>query len=403
MSDVLKAAPVIAPSVDTGVISLPAGFEFNQVLNPGVAKELLAPAPPPTLGPLQAFVGTFAGGGFNTIFRPNSPLTPTPLPNPSTDPIKDNVLELNLTKESLAFSPSLGSVPNRGAHEADAFLNGVPYLQTVQDITDANNPVGIHVEPGIWICVPPTDEEDQQTLVRMASIPHGTTICAQGTSTTIAGPPTIPAAPITPFGIGSNAPQLFTFPSQTLGNSSTQRLPQVLAGSTIPITQAMLDDPNSVLRDHIAGQNIVSTTEISITTHGTPPTVFKAGGTSNIDFLAAAQGNANTVKMDATFWIETIEHVIHLPILDPKDPPVTLQPDVGHPALHRPTFIGVAPGPIPAGRVLRVHSTQIQYSQTVLLNFGPLSWPHVSVATLTPAGPILIPPGAWNAAAALHG
>jgi len=34
---------------------------------------------------------------------------------------------------------------------------------------------------------------------------------------------------------------------------------------------------------------------------------------------------------------------------------------------------------------------QIQYSQTVFLNFGPLTWPHVSVATLIPADPIVVP------------
>jgi len=30
---------------------------------------------------------------------------------------------------------------------------------------------------------------------------------------------------------------------------------------------------------------------------------------------------------------------------------------------------------------------QIQYAQNVTLDFGPLSWPHVSVATLIPGGP----------------
>ena len=31
-------------------------------------------------GPLAAFAGTFRGRGLNTIFRPNSTQTPTPLP-----------------------------------------------------------------------------------------------------------------------------------------------------------------------------------------------------------------------------------------------------------------------------------------------------------------------------------
>ncbi|WP_165359408.1 hypothetical protein [Lichenibacterium minor] len=36
-------------------------------------------------------------------------------------------------------------------------------------------------------------------------------------------------------------------------------------------------------------------------------------------------------------------------------------------------------------------ATQIQYTQKVILNFAGLSWPHVSVATLVPAGPVPIP------------
>src|ERR1700758_4509604 len=69
------------------------------------------PASDPDLGPLTAFVGSFSGHGFNTIFRPNNPTTPTVLPSP-VNPPADNVLELNLTSETLSFSKALGSVPN---------------------------------------------------------------------------------------------------------------------------------------------------------------------------------------------------------------------------------------------------------------------------------------------------
>ena len=41
--------------------------------------------------------------------------------------------------------------------------------------------VGIHFEPGIWIHVPATTVPQLgETVTRMASIPHGTTIEAQG-------------------------------------------------------------------------------------------------------------------------------------------------------------------------------------------------------------------------------
>jgi hypothetical protein len=43
-----------------------------------------------------------------------------------------------------------------------------------------------------------------------------------------------------------------------------------------------------------------------------------------------------------------------------------------------------------------VTSTQIQYSQIVFLNFAGLTWPHVSVGTLTPTTEQPVPPSAWN-------
>lgn len=177
-------------------LSMPSGFRF------GEASSLTAPraasSPVPSLGPLAAFTGTFRGSGFNTIFRPDNAATPTPLPVPV--PGSDNVLELNLTQETLSFSPSLGSVPNRGEVQGDIMLNGVPYLQTISDVTVPGQPVGIHFEPGLWMAVPvTTDPAEEATVVRMASIPHGTTIEAQGKSFTVAGKPAIAAVDITPF------------------------------------------------------------------------------------------------------------------------------------------------------------------------------------------------------------
>jgi hypothetical protein len=65
-----------------------------------------------------------------------------------------------------------------------------------------------------------------------------------------------------------------------------------------------------------------------------------SGGTANTAFLkGGAQGpNAVAASVAATFWLETIE--------DESAP------------------------------------SQLQYSQTVLLNFNGLSWPHVTVGTL---------------------
>ena len=178
-----------------------------------------APVTPSALGPLVAFTGNWAGSGFNTIFRPNSTKSPTgPFPVLPTGPA-DNVLELNLTSETLSFSPNLVSIPNRGfGTQADIFLNGVPYLQSISDVT-TTPAQGIHFEPGIWLSVPPTTTPAEgATVARMASIPHGTTVNAQGTFKSSVGKPTIAAVDITPFNpvTGAKVPP-GTFPSQTAG------------------------------------------------------------------------------------------------------------------------------------------------------------------------------------------
>jgi hypothetical protein len=61
-----------------------------------------------------------------------------------------------------------------------------------------------------------------------------------------------------------------------------------------------------------------------------------------------------------------------------------------------PTFSGTAPFDLDTPREITVHFTQIQYTQTVLLNFAGLTWPHVSVNTLVPADDIVVPHSAWK-------
>jgi hypothetical protein len=376
------------------VFSLPSGYRFGEV--PSDPTVTHGAGPVPSLGPLTAFTGTFHGNGFNTIFRPDLG-SPTTLPKPATN---DNLLELNLTRETLSFSQALGRVPNRGEVQPDAFLNGVPYLQVIQDVTVPSRPVGIHFEPGLWMSMPPTTDPKvhEPTVFRMASIPHGTTIEAQGTFSTVSGPPNIGSRDITPFFIGQPRSKQ-KFPSQKASNGDTTRIPQdltsfVAAGT---ITQAMLDDPNTFLRNHIASQNITSTAVIEISTESAVPPF--GGGTDNIAFLlgnrAGTNQNADAVQMEATFWIETVEYSIEVPAFQPGQPPLTIPAGTGGAGQPAPAFLLNPPIPITAPRSINVTAPQIQYSQLVLLNFNGLSWPHVSVATLVPAGPILVPPSAF--------
>ena len=300
MSETSRELGALAPA-----LFLPRTFEFGAVPSTPTSVRRQVPS----LGPLSAFTGTFTGHGFNTIFRPDSG-SPAKLPNPVGP--SDNLLELNLTSQTLSFSRPLGSVPNRGEVQPDIFLNGVSYLLTVSDITNPAKPIGIHFEPGLWMSVPATkDPAEGTTLVRMASIPHGTTICAQG---------------------GCRA-------------------------------------------DGLVG----------------------GGGLDNIAFLlgdrAATQPNAQTTQMSSFFWIETVQHVITVPPWTPGQPPLIVPAQTtGGPA---PVFSVEPPTAITQPRQITVTSTQIQYSQKVILNFNGILWPHVSVATLVPNFLIPVLPSQW--------
>jgi hypothetical protein len=363
-------------------VRIPRNFTINEVaFNPDVAVPSVADNAP-ALGPLEAFKGTFLGRGFNTIFRPQNSSTPTELPVPQPD--SDNILELNLTIESLSFSDSLGAVPNRGEVQGDVFLNGVPYLQSISDVTDPANPTPIHLEPGLWVIVPSTTHpsETGSTVARMASIPHGTTINAQGTFFTVPGGPQINKVDITPFPIGNPSARI-PFPSQQAAAGGTARIPQDLSAAPA-ITQDLLDDPNTLLRNQIAGMTILSTDVLLIDTQSAET----GGGTDNIGFLMgdAAGPNANAIEMSAIFWVETVQAEIQVDQLE-AGCSLNVSPAVpdGAPA---PTFTVTSAAGTSSPQSVTVTYTQIQYTQNVSLNFATLTWPHVSVATLVPAAPI---------------
>jgi hypothetical protein len=366
---------------------MPGDFEFGAV--PSTEGSPLPPPRPhhaPSLGPLSAFTGTFHGHGFNQIFRPDLG-SPTKLPKRVRS---DNLLELNLVTQTLSFTRPIGSVPNRGEVTPDIFLNGVGYLLTVSDITNPAKPIGIHFEPGVWMHVPATkDPAEGTTLVRMASIPHGTTICAQGTFRTFSGPPSIPPVSITP--------NIGRFPSQTASDPHTARIPQDLTrfiknGS---ITQDILDDPNTVLRNATAHQKILSTTALGVATNVGSP--LFGGGIDNIAFLlgneSVTQPNAQIPQMASFFWVETVQSKITVPVWTPGQPPLAIRAEsTGGPA---PVFLVMPPTAVTQPRELKVTSLQIQYSQKVIVNFNGILWPHVSVATLIPDSLIPVAPSQW--------
>jgi hypothetical protein len=289
------------------------------------------------LGPLALLPGTWKGHGFNAIWRPHNPASP-----------QDRFLECNRTDETIVFSKINGAIPNRGLAMPDIEMFGVTYMQQIAESSTGD---GLHVEPGIWARVPhTTDPNIPPTVVRMASIPHGTVILAQGNFQILqGGPPHIPDNNIFPAFFGENPDQ----PNSAF-NNRVSLFPELDLSIPTPfrflapgVTQQMVTNPNSVLQQALTaslqGTHMKSRVFLHISTSHNP--IQGGGGTANTVFLAnsnnPAGGNAKAVQVDATFWIQTIAGT------------------GGQPDKH-----------------------QLQYTQNVRLDFNGIHWPHVTVGTL---------------------
>lgn len=402
-------------------ISLPDRFRLQSVdatLKASPPKSLSALKPPPeSLGVLKSFNGKFTGNGFNTIWRPSDGThtfgNPVPA-NGSTTPLSkipnESILELNLTTEELAFTDNLGVIPNRGlADQKDITLSGVSYIQVVRDVTNTASgradgpPQDIHFEPGLWIKVPETDT-NPESLARMASIPHGTTInaqCLAPTTTIQNGSPAVnDKVDITPFPIAKPNQRLVgQFPAMNVNDINTARLPQVLQPfiATGTITQRILNNPNLVLVDANVGKNIVNMVTFEVSTAPQVAAASDSDGISNIAFLEGKSlnsiresnvaQNADAALMTARFWISDVQCTIDVrPFRNGDD--LRLEPT--NVAAPRPTFKLDTSFDNEITKTIEVTFKQIQYSQVVNLDFAGLTWPHVSVATLVPAGDVLI-------------
>src|SRR5262249_300042 len=203
-------------------------------------------------------------------------------------------------------------IANRGLLQPDIALGGLGYLQQISDRIDNT---AQHFEPGFWANVPATTNPlEQSTVVRMASIPHGTTINLQGRGFTVPQPH-FDVASITPFQAGSlddGATNLVHFDEEKLANPSESRTPP----DHVPaLTQHQLSDPHLFLSDAIANQKFISTDVLQVSSDTSAPASVPniGGGTDNIAFLlgrgASPAGGPNAVaaRVTATFWIETLE------------------------------------------------------------------------------------------------
>jgi hypothetical protein len=247
-------------------------------------------------------------------------------------------LKLSTTVEVLEFAAIGAIVPNRGFSQPDIEIHGLRYLQRVADgIT--HEP--LHIEPGLWLNVPASQaSQGSDEVVRQSTIPHGNSVLALGSASEQDLPPIIPPTLSVPTNHAGH-------PRHPVGNRD-YLAPYDLAktdetGLRRPtgFAPAWVGDPSQALRDVLEAQEarhqtIVHTTILDVSTG-------PHGHVSNIPTDVA------TTSLDATLWIERVEETI-------------VRPD--------------------GGRAVKGF-LQLQYSQTALLDFDDIVWPHISVATLT--------------------
>jgi hypothetical protein len=276
------------------------------------------------LGPLQDLPGVWQGTGFSLIARPDF----------SGGNPHGFFLELNPLLEEIECTPIGSPVRNRGSVQGDITNYGVTYLHRA---TDATTGEALHIEPGLFLNIPATTEpKAEASVARLATIPHGNAVCAVGFAQDVAFDtiPDIPPANTVPFPVGSQPPPPGTpnpYPEYDLSAATAFRTAPVPAG----ITQDFIDDPNAFIREAYQQQAAEGHTLISATWLIT--STAQAGGIGNIPFIVA---NANPLSLESVFSIETVRS--------------------------------------PAG----TEYLQLGYSQTALLNFRGLSFPHVTVGKL---------------------
>jgi hypothetical protein len=222
-------------------------------------------------------------------------------------------------------------VPNRGvdldeSKNTDQFVATLDYDQSIIQIAAKDFPESgeagesgpIHHEPGLFLHMT-NMATNSFDLARLGSIPHGNSVLALGKARIIDGAQVIPQ--------DSGLPKGFS----KLGNPYLAPYKHFHEN----LFQGVFDPtlPNKLLNEANKGVNIVKTTELTF------DSTIESGGISNIPFI---KKQADATKMKASFWIQE---------LDQKD-------SKGNPIL------------------------RLQYTQTVILDFFGIEWPHVSINTL---------------------
>lgn len=295
-----------------------------------------ATAGDPALGPLRLLPGTWKseGNGFNMIALPFEAQT------------LDYRLLMNQYDETLNFSLVDKAVPNRGIIQAsevqtDQHVVTLDYEQVIAQVIATDNPpstvagpegAAIHHEPGLFLHMVDQTAPERLDIGRLATIPHGNAALALGRSATITDfkPEDIPAVDGLPIGVNPNIGGPYLRPYKFFVDNPFMGKKEASFVGFKPT------EPHTVLVEEAKKLSIARTTVLDLdTTNAT-------GGIHNIPFV---ERQADATQMKSVFWIHELTD---------------------------------------GGLVL-------QYLQVVILDFFPrpdgsgllISWPHVSVNTLT--------------------
>ncbi len=327
---------------------------------------LRAAPPTPDLGPLQPLLGIWRarGTGWNMIALPfqNAPASPAGF--------KFRVL-MNQYDEELQVTFVDSNVPNRGLTRSgdpasDQFTVTLDYQQKIAQVLAEDRPnsnglagqpgLPIHHEPGLWLYAKNHKPKDDHIkgdkvsqvkldVARLASIPHGNSVLALGTSEVHHGMPEIPPLNASPVGRFEDiSTPDYDFKSDPYLEPFKHYIDNPFMGNvTVPGFPGFNPaDMNQILRFANQGVNVVRTTTLTVDTER------QSGGISNVPFSVR---EAEPVGMKSTFWIQELKE---------KD-------ENGNPKM------------------------RLQYSQVVMLEFfnprqdefsGRAVWPHISIATL---------------------
>jgi hypothetical protein len=295
----------------------------------------------PSLGPLTNLQGDWTGTGFSILSLPNQF---------AVNPTAKFRLMMNATIENTTFTPITGPIPDRGNTQPDIFFLGLTYMQKV---SDRNTLEGIHVEPGIFLNLPANPVQTTPSVCRLATIPHGDAVLAQGAWHVFEGAPSFAVADTTPFTLDKDGNRINDTSASYMAPFTTADPPPNIPKSAVMNPNVLLQQFNDNLISE--GKKFINTTVFQVNANpvggiaNVPP--FSAdpsepGGITNIPFVVQ---NANATSLSSIFWINEVQNT--------------------------------------DGSLFLV----LQYSQTVLLffevpgpdgNMVPLFWPHIAVASL---------------------